>query len=457
MSFSKSVRNAYFYLACVVLLGGTLLFQLILQRGADSHVEANCFLILYNFTSNWFKTIFDPLRTDWNLYQARELSYFIDFLDARFIGWCIKHKMAHFYSLSAILSAIGVLVIQQWGFARGFPKINCWCTLALSLLWQWTPCNFIHHFFRCGKPVTSLLITMLLFSFRVIWKNGKNEKTAQVLFFTAVVLLPFFDRQGIFLLAAATVFFALLRSVASDGYQRSFLKIAAIAGAASIAVQTLFNVFITPATVNALNGYTPSFEYQKMPLSAVFDFNGTIYFLFDNIGFWFLGFDNGGVLIMCAVGIIFWQLWRKKRWDIQLLFAFCLAVLAAMANLMMFRHRLLIIDGVNHSAYFMPFAAVLMIVIAIIVETFEWKKIVFLMCVSVLVSQTFATVLSKKDPVHNRFHRHSSSAILKVLNDEKINPRRVLMPYSAWKVVDAFRGNLRGWEFGGIPVKYPKD
>ena len=459
MSESVNTRPRIFYWLCALLLGGTLLMQLVLQRGADSHVEANCFLILYNFSENLLKTIFDPLHTDWNLYQSRELSYVIDMLDARFIGWCIRNKMAHFYSMSAILSAIGILIVQQWGFAKGFPKMNCWCALGLSLLWQWTPCNFIHHFFRCGKPVTSLLITMLLFSFRVIWVNREKRtlRLAEILFFTAAFLLPHFDRQGIFLLAGAAAFAAILRMVTDDEDKKRFLKYASVAGTGSIAVQTLFNIVITPAIINALNGYTPSFEYQKMPVWAAFDFYGTVYFLFDNIGFWFFGFNNGGVLIFGGLGVIIWQLCKKKRYDILLLLLYCFAVLSVMANLMMFRHRLLILDGVNHSAYFMPFAAVLLMLIALLAEAFEWKKMIFIICFCVVASQTAVTVFGDVDPEHNRLHRHSSRRILETLNDEKINPRSVLMPYSAWKLVDAFRGKLRGWEFGGIPIKYPKD
>ena len=450
-------RNRFFYMVSAIVLGGILLLQLFIQAGGSSHTESNCFLMLYNFTPDLLKTIFDPLRTDWNLYQGRELSYFIDSIDARFIGWCIKHHMAHFYSLSAVLAAMAILIVQQWGFACGFPKINCWTALGISAIWQLVPCNFFHHFFRCGKPLTALGITVVLFSMRVLWVNERRENriAAKTLMIIYAFILPLIDRQGIFLLAALTAFSAMAYSVYDDKEKKALFRTVAVCGVGSIAVSTLLNVFIVPKIIYVLNGYIPSFEYQKMPFTAIFDFYGTIYFLIDNIGFWFSGFDNCGVIIVFLLFWVMWLLFRKKDYSALILIAYVFCVLGAMANLMMFRHRLLIMDGVSHSSYFMPFAAVLIFLLAVITESFDWQKVIAGLFFCALISQTVMTVFDKSDPEHNRFHRHSTARILQTLNDEKINPRSVLMPYTSWKMVDAFRGNLRGWEIGGVPIKYP--
>ena len=451
-------RNRFFYIASTIILGGILCFQVLVQFGGTSHMESNCFLILYNFTPDLLKTIFDPLRTDWNLYQGRELSYFIDSIDARFIGWCIKHKMAHFYSLSAVLAAIAILIVQQWGLARGFSKINCYLGVLFSAIWQLTPCNFSHHFFRCGKPLTALFITMLLFSMRVLYvdSNKKSRVAAWILLGISVLCLPLFDRQGLFLLAAATFFSAIAFVVCQESMHKRLFKITAVAGVCSILIETVFNVFLTPVIVNKLNGYTPSFEYQQMPFSAVFDFKGTIYFLFDNIGYWLTGFDNAGLIALCLLPIMCWKLYKNGKQPVMILIIYIFAVLCAMANLMMFRHHLLILDGVNHSAYFMPFAAVLLFAAVVVSDVFEWKKSIVAIFVIVFASSMTFSVFCTGDPVHNRFHRHSTPRILKALNDKNINPRQMLMPYSAWKLVDAFQGNLRGWELGGIPIDYSK-
>ena len=450
-------RNRLFCILTTLFLGGILVFQIIVEAGSVSHVESNCFLILYNFTEDLLKTVFDPLRTDWNLYQGRELSYFIDALDARFIGWCINHQMAHFYSLSAILAAVAILVVQQWGFAFGFPKLNCWTGVLFSAIWQLTPCNFQHQYFRCGKPLTALFVTMLLFSMRVLYiaDDRKKRITAWILFFISVLFMPFFDRQGLFLLAAMTVFSAVTLVVCEEKYKKLF-KIAAISGVVSIFIETLFNVFLTPAIVNQLNGYTPSFEYQQMPFTSVFDFYGTIYFLFDNIGYWFTGFDNAGIVVLCLLPVMCWKLSAKGEKTVMLLIIYVFAVLCAMANLMMFRHKLIILDDVKHSSYFMPFAAVLIFAAALAAGVFSWRKSIVCVFAIVLASSMVFSVFFRRDYLHNRLHRHATPQIINALNDKNINPRQVLMPYSAWKLIDAFRGNLRGWELGGIPIKYSK-
>ena len=455
-------RDWRFYTFGSILLIFLLAFQLIIELGGTSHGESNCFLLLYNFTPNLLKTVFDPLRTDWNLYQSRELSYFIDAIDARFIGWCIRNKMAHFYSLSAVVAAILTVVIQQWGFAKGFPKLNCYAGLVISVIWLWTPCNFEHHFFRSGKPLTALGITCLLFSVKVLCEcNEKKTKSiAAVLSGLAVLLTPMVDRQGLFLIAASGCFFALATMFyPADDRKKSVFKLLACGCVFSVALQTLLNTVITPAIINALNGYTPSFEYQNMPVTAVFDFSGMIHFLVGNIGFWFTGYDSAGVIVSCLIIVVLWQLCRSKKYFTAFAGVYAFAVLTAMANLMMFRHRLLILDGVMHSTYFMPFAAVIIFMIALWAENYEWKKSFAVLCiagVAVVVSQLTFTVFDNGDPVHNRFHRHATPEIIRCLNDSTIDHRTIPMPYASWKLIDAFRGNLTGWELGGCPIKFPK-
>ena len=71
--------------------------------------ESCCFLMHYNTNLPLSKLIFDPAKTDWGFYQGRELSYLLDALDARFIGWCIKNRMSHFFSVSSMLFLLGTI------------------------------------------------------------------------------------------------------------------------------------------------------------------------------------------------------------------------------------------------------------------------------------------------------------------------------------------------------------
>ena len=81
------------------------------EFGGFTHPESNAFLRVYNDCSRpVYRIIYDPLVTDWNAYQARELSYFVDWIDARFIYFCASLGMAHFYG--SISSAEPALVVE---------------------------------------------------------------------------------------------------------------------------------------------------------------------------------------------------------------------------------------------------------------------------------------------------------------------------------------------------------
>ena len=94
------------------------------ECGGFVHTESTAFLRVYNDTSRpLLNIIYDPLLTDWNAYQAREFSYLVDALDARFIYACARAGMAHFYSLSAIVILLACVVVQQYFLACDFPRL----------------------------------------------------------------------------------------------------------------------------------------------------------------------------------------------------------------------------------------------------------------------------------------------------------------------------------------------
>ena len=102
--------------------------------GGYVHMESTAFLQVYNDRSRpvW-EIVYDPLLTDWNAYQARELSYLVDCFDARFIYLCASWKMTHFYSLSAMLILLLCVVIQQYFLERDFPKLPPYLASLFSL------------------------------------------------------------------------------------------------------------------------------------------------------------------------------------------------------------------------------------------------------------------------------------------------------------------------------------
>lgn len=111
--------------ALIVTFGCSLalLLENLYLFGYHLDLESAAFLGNYLADRSLPELVFDPARNDWKLYQARELSYFFDCLDARFIGWSIRHGWCQFYTLSGFLMLTAAVFVQQYGIRTLYPKL----------------------------------------------------------------------------------------------------------------------------------------------------------------------------------------------------------------------------------------------------------------------------------------------------------------------------------------------
>ena len=188
----------------VLLCAIPLCCQIFAGQGQTTQQEANCFLMVYNNPHlPLAKLIFDPLRTDWQCFQARELSYLIDALDARFIAFCIRNHFAHFYSLSSIILLLASAGLIHWNLKHLFPKTTPYLLPLFPLLY--TLCNLGNlSFFRSSKPWVSFGILILFFHLAKVLKRPEKYSAwyRNLPLIITLLLIPFFDRIGFF--AAAT-------------------------------------------------------------------------------------------------------------------------------------------------------------------------------------------------------------------------------------------------------------
>ena len=73
--------------------------------GGLIEIEATQFVQNYLADRPVLAHVFDPRRNDINTYQARELSYFIDYLDAQVFRHLMHWDLALFIPLSAIVAS----------------------------------------------------------------------------------------------------------------------------------------------------------------------------------------------------------------------------------------------------------------------------------------------------------------------------------------------------------------
>src|SRR5690242_4581408 len=80
-------------------------------RTGTFHEEAMGFFAHYTRTDLSFPAkIFNPKFTENGMYQARELSYVVDFVDAHVIAFLIRHRWYYFFPLSHLAAVLGSLV-----------------------------------------------------------------------------------------------------------------------------------------------------------------------------------------------------------------------------------------------------------------------------------------------------------------------------------------------------------
>ena len=372
------------------------------ERGFPSN-ESSLFLMHYNSDASMLNLIFDPARTDWGLYQARELSYLIDCLDARFIAWCIGHHAAHFLSLSSMIFFALTIFVQQYFAAKCFPKADWPTALLPSLVFSCACVSSDHCFFRSSKPAVTFLVTLLLFTVVDLVKNHrtfkKEKMVSLILAAAALLLMPMFDRQGFFFVGAFTVITAL--TIAASGWKKceklldlpetltDLLQCLGVCGIAALMLSTCWNIFIAPEIIMALNNYYPSFEYQQLPFGSCFNFSGGVRFFFRNIGFLFFPFFPkwSGILGVAAVilsaGDIFFMEYRFRKPVLTVIFLLLVFFGICLGNLMTARHEMILNDSVLFGAYFLPLLGIFTGFIAVLLGEFAERRrsLLILLCV----------------------------------------------------------------------------
>jgi hypothetical protein len=235
----------------------------IILRGGHPIPEVYLYIPFYLGPGTLIEKLFDPHHTQIldvyqskmvHTYQSRELSYFFDWIDCQFIGWCVRHGIAHLMSLSffgltlAITLGIAKLA-SDLGFNRNF-------TLAAAAIPLTSP-NFLldgsyirsAHF---GATACLVWMSVLIVADRSLWR----------LFGIALLSLcaSWFDHQARLLCALIGV---LLFLTNGNKWKAILILIPAIF------ITVPYNYWISPAITYSLHGYKPSFEFQQIPWETI--------------------------------------------------------------------------------------------------------------------------------------------------------------------------------------------
>lgn len=430
-----------------------ILLRVCCGESPSTHPEGNCFIIHYNSAANPVKLIFDPLRTDWASFQARELSYLLDYLDAKFIFASIRSHHAHFYSLSALLLLIASAGLIHSKLKKLYPQSPALLQLLVPLMYV---CSFVNFtgFFRSSKPAVSFLLLWIFFNIAAMVKFPEKFQSFRAHWWTAILLLlmPGFDRIGFFSAAACAGGSALVLGMLScellpiertkvEALKKP-LMIFSVSALVSVIFSLIYNFAIAPALVEAINGYKVSFEYQtfRMPITALH--KGAV-FILQNYGGFFLPV-NGMAALFCGAAVVLFltfcaiRCYRQNPENILVIIAFCGIFTASLlcAGMMNGRHPL--INELPIGSYFQVFGAALTGISAVVLfELKEKKSIIILTVLMIFAGMTPVCRMILPKPYCSAelvFHQQTTGETIGMLNSPEKTPSK-LLPTTSWELI----------------------
>jgi len=247
----------------------------IFWKGGVLEGETVSFMINYADDRTVLQKVFNPLLNDFNMYQARELSYFFDYLDTTVFLFLLKRfDVTLFIPLSAVVATILIILVYRGGVRRTLPGLDRVTAELLLLLFltSFVVISTMGFFYRSTKPLLAPFLLAIMFHFlrsaqsrvrgQIMERRWTLVTRQSLVAFVLLVIAALLDRQGFFyvLLACALLLVHFLIT--------KKLKDLLIASVAAAIVAHLYNVVIGPAIIWAINAQRPDFTFQQIPAAA---------------------------------------------------------------------------------------------------------------------------------------------------------------------------------------------
>ena len=239
--------------------------------------EGAAFILNYLADRPLLSLIFDPRTNDWGAYQARELSYLVDLIDARVFAALLHTGVLVFIPLSGALGLMAFAAVYLLGSRKVFRLDALSASLLLSLFLS---CIVVQAstaiFYRSSKILLAIASIAFFFQICFLLQERHPRPRASRGALAAALLLGFSmslcDRQGFYYLVATTV--ALLAwwvsGSATSEHVTAQRRRVVVTLLCAIAAATLYNNVIAPRLILRTNKYWPDFAYQQLPVSLAF-------------------------------------------------------------------------------------------------------------------------------------------------------------------------------------------
>jgi hypothetical protein len=424
--------------------------------------ESSVFLVNYwDCSRSVLQRVFDPLANDWGLYQARELSYFVDLLDANFIKASITLGAPHFFALSFFIFILGIMLIFQFFGRKIFMNLTDGTLLVVNIIFLLQPMVFLGNlFFRSAKPGCALMLAVVVFSlYGLLADRATKTRWFYAFIFGGELLMALFDRQGMFFVGAITVGLGLFLPVVAYFEQNPELnrklRWLCFGSLCVVLLATLYNLYFGPWLIFLFNGYYPQGSFQALNIWGVFNIQGGLIFILTNIGGAFGGLDMGwGVALILLIGGALALPWyrhrRRSAAYLTGMFVFWLCSTTVAANLMVAQHPAILWADVIRSGYFLPNLVVLLFfflqALNVVMEEFENNKNAGRILFCLLLAPVVGNILVLDNAVNGEAGGHQASelkrvqTILQILREPDMDYQSLMLTLREYNVVAAVRG-----------------
>jgi hypothetical protein len=236
-------------------------------EGGLIETEATHFVRQYLDGRSLLQKVFDPHGNDIGTYQARELSYLFDAVDARVLERLLAQSTPLFVPFSALLASFLTTIVFFVGSSKVAPQLRPVMATLILLLYLSNHVYLVTTavYYRSTKPLLAPVLLIALFYLTHVLRQAPHPAPTSpwvsgpfIVVCALGCTMSLLDRQGFFyaviMLAGLTLWYR------ARGGRRDLLH----GSIAAIALMMLYNFLLAPFIVKQVNGYWPSFEYQKL-------------------------------------------------------------------------------------------------------------------------------------------------------------------------------------------------
>ena len=438
-----------------------ILFLITLYRdGGELHQESCFFFMNYLDSRPLIDIVMDPHRNDWGMYQARELSYFFDFLDTKFVAFLLQRQIVWFHSICSLLLCGMMIFCQQYLTRRFFPGVPGLAVTAFSLLFILSPQVNALTYFRCAKYLAGLGLWGALFAGYAVFRY--DTERSRFWFPATLLLMVLSDRQGFFFAAAVCgtagvlmLCFRLCRDYAPVLSRR--LRFVIVSSFLVVLAGVLNDLYLAPALIEVLNDYTPNFAYQRDIVFEPKNISDGILFFFGNAGNLFSADTRHlmttavtGMLLSAGVMLELFAEHRKgKRRAVPLaLLWFCAAGASIVCAVgMAARHPAVMRPEVLYGTYAMPMTIICFFLLTLTAAggTKRFRRILtgFLFAAIVLrLGAEFAGSPFRTEGDLFQGYQSGQEVLKKALRDPKFDDEKYCIPHRMELFLKFYRENL---------------